>query len=120
MLIKGDDFQEKIKAENYKKFMNIISNDIVLKELIGHNLNNIDDNFNNKQKFIEKKSFAEEKNKKLRFAQNANLTFFSQIPECLKEYQNFHGCGISPLNNVICLIAGICLLINSKKNINFY
>ena len=129
MFIKGDDFQEKIKAENFKKFMNIISNDVVLKDLIGNNIDDINKNYikninNNKILIKEIRSFSfssssKNESKLFRFTEAINGTakssFISSIPECLKDYQNFYGCGQSPLNNVICLIAGICLFINSKK-----
>jgi len=91
--------------------MDIISDDFVLKEVIK---NYIPNNQTQKQKL-------REENKLFRFIQEANnnnssnnISFFSVIPSCLKNYQKFHGCGKSPMDNVISLIAGICLFINSK------
>lgn len=99
--------------------MNIISNDYVLKEMIENNILNYRPKkesvkYRNKFRNIQANSTNNESNI------SSNISFFSEIPNCLKNYGLFHGCGQSPMNNVISLIAGICLFINSKKlKINF-
>lgn len=97
--------------------MYILSNDVVLKNLFEKNFS-IEEKTKTKEisKDEEKKfaRFIQESNDTSKNSTTLNIDFFSKIPNCLKDYQFFHGCGKSPMDNVISLIAGICLFINSK------